>query len=133
MTSAAAHTTPLEAGNATEDVHEEAISPTETDSSNDKSGSASPVDTALNSDLRKEPAITEARTHSFDGSVISTGQEQGTGRPWKTTFLRYGPLAGVACMLIAAGSIIVSLGVLIGSDHAPVAEWGKNLLSVTPS
>ena len=44
-------------------------------------------------------------------------------RPWKTTFLRWAPLGGLASILVAITSIIVSLGILIGSHEAPVTSW----------
>lgn len=48
-------------------------------------------------------------------------------RPWKTTWVRFGPLSGICCILLAMASITASLGVLAGSDGQPVDGW-----SVTP-
>lgn len=40
-------------------------------------------------------------------------------RPWRAILLRFGPLSGIACMLVAVLSILVSLGILLGSKNAP--------------
>ena len=44
-------------------------------------------------------------------------------RTWRTTFFRSGPLAGLCCMLLAALSILVSFGILMGSRGAAVLSW----------
>lgn len=44
-------------------------------------------------------------------------------RPWKTGALRLDPLSGLFSMLVAIASIIVSLGILVGSDGAPISNW----------
>lgn len=44
-------------------------------------------------------------------------------RPWKTTWIRFGPLSGICCILLAVTSIIASFGVLAGSDGQPVDGW----------
>lgn len=44
-------------------------------------------------------------------------------RPWKATFFRWGPLGGLFCMLLSVLSILVSLGILMGSKGAPVDNW----------
>lgn len=48
--------------------------------------------------------------------------------PWKSHFFRLGPLSGIACLGLAALSMLVSLGILLGSQGTAVAEW-----SVEPS
>ena len=64
----------------------------------------------------------EARgTSSHDTDGASAIQHE--HRPWRTTFLRLAPLAGISCMLIAIGSIIAALGILIGCQDAPVDDW----------
>lgn len=45
-------------------------------------------------------------------------------RPWKETLLRAGPLSGILALLLSIASIVVSLGILIGSNHAPTQSWG---------
>lgn len=45
------------------------------------------------------------------------------GRPWRTTFIRLGPLSGLFSMLLAIASIVASLGILIGSDGHDVQTW----------
>lgn len=49
-------------------------------------------------------------------------------RPWKTTWVRFGPLSGIFCMILAVLALIASLGILAGSDGASVDEW-----SATPA
>lgn len=49
-------------------------------------------------------------------------------RVWRTNFIRFGPLSGIAAMFIAIGSLTASLGILAGSDGQPVLNW-----SATPS
>ena len=44
-------------------------------------------------------------------------------RPWNTTLIRFGPLSGISCMLLAIASVFASLGILAGSNGAPVARW----------
>lgn len=44
-------------------------------------------------------------------------------RPWKTTFFRLAPLAGIGCMLFAVVSLLISFGILTGSNTAPVSMW----------
>ena len=50
-------------------------------------------------------------------------QGQALTRPWRSAFIRFGPLSGILCMFIAAAGIIASLGILSGSDGALVANW----------
>lgn len=89
----------------------------------------SECETAVNSpadDLKAGFQISATRMSSENGSPAFDKQPSAieSGRPWQTTFLRYGPLAGIACMLLAVASIIVSLGILLGSDGKPVSKWG---------
>jgi hypothetical protein len=44
-------------------------------------------------------------------------------RPWKSSLIRFGPLSGIFCMILALSSIIASLGVLVGSDRVDVDKW----------
>ena len=53
--------------------------------------------------------------------------DQGVQR-WRTTLLHFGPLSGLACMMLAVLSILVSLGILLGSQDASATSW-----SVEPS
>jgi hypothetical protein len=103
-------------------------------------------DDASNIEAKQDSPINATPASSQDGSmslVDQTAQSKG-GRPWlvvlrmkstetfayyahlsrrKTTFLRWGPLSGIACTLLAATSLVVSLGILLGSDGVPVANW----------
>lgn len=49
-------------------------------------------------------------------------------RPWRTTFIRFGPLSGIFCMLLAIASIFASLGILAASNKTSVTSW-----TATPS
>lgn len=49
-------------------------------------------------------------------------------RVWRTNFIRFGPLSGIAAMVAAIVSLTASLGILAGSDGQPVSHW-----SATPS
>ena len=60
-----------------------------------------------------------------DESTISDDRPLNT---WITTFIRFGPLSGILTMFLAAGAIVASLGILVGSDCKPVQDW-----TVTPS
>jgi hypothetical protein len=42
---------------------------------------------------------------------------------WTRTWLKVSPLIGLACLLLAAGSIFASLGVLVASDGSPTVTW----------
>lgn len=44
-------------------------------------------------------------------------------RPWKSTFLRWGPLSGVFAMFLAISSMFACLGVLVGSNGVAVSNW----------
>ena len=57
---------------------------------------------------------------SADGDPLNP---HSTGRPWKTTFMRLGPLSGILALMVAMASICASLGILIGSSNSPVADW----------
>lgn len=64
-------------------------------------------------------------------SQVSTaldGNEPSKSGWWKRSFLRLGPLAGISCIILAAGSIIAALGILIGSRDMATTSW-----SVPPS
>lgn len=49
-------------------------------------------------------------------------------RPWKTVFLRAGPISGILSMVLAISSISICLGILQESDGAAVSSW-----SIQPS
>ena len=57
---------------------------------------------------------------SFPAFSQTYEQAKQNSRPWKPLLFRLGPLSGFACMLLAILSIIVSLGILLGSNNAPV-------------
>lgn len=50
-------------------------------------------------------------------------QESAPPRTWQTTFIRFGPLSGIAAMCLTVASLVASLGILAGSDQQPVADW----------
>lgn len=45
------------------------------------------------------------------------------GRPWKTTFILFGPLSGIFTMIVAISSMIASLGILLGSEGVDIRNW----------
>lgn len=46
------------------------------------------------------------------------------GRPWIGMFLRLGPLSGIACLVLVVISMLISFGVLLGSNGVAVVAWG---------
>jgi hypothetical protein len=54
---------------------------------------------------------------------VPSKSENPNSRPWGARLIQLGPLAGVFGLFIALGSIIASLGVLVGSDGKSVASW----------
>lgn len=68
-----------------------------------------------------EPSATEVSQHT--SIYPSNDSREPTGRPWNTSLLRFGPLAGIFCILLAISSILVSIAILMGSRNAPVANW----------
>lgn len=56
------------------------------------------------------------------------GQSRTSRRPWRTSYIRFGPLSGIFGTFLALASIVSSLGILAGSDGQPVPNW-----SVPPS
>lgn len=48
---------------------------------------------------------------------------QRPGRPWRTAFIRWGPLSGILGMFLALVGMVASLGILAGSDGVPVTSW----------
>ena len=63
--------------------------------------------------------VTGDRAESLHSSSHAPKQP----RPWRTTLIRFGPLSGIFCMLLAIACIFASLGILAGSDHQPVVDW----------
>ena len=69
---------------------------------------------------KMEATVAEAERSGSSSSFSQKSElSRPSARPWRTLILRLGPLSGIACMLIAALSILVSLGILIGSHNAP--------------
>ena len=56
-------------------------------------------------------------------SLSSSNDAPKQPRPWRTTLIRFGPLSGIFCMLLAVASLISSLGILAGCNHQPAADW----------
>ncbi len=54
---------------------------------------------------------------------LSHASEDARPREWKTTLIRFGPLSGLCGMLLAALSVVASLGILAGSNGAPTKSW----------
>lgn len=72
-----------------------------------------------------------ANRAKFDKSVgngkeslmISAVELNNRETPWRTTFIRSGPLSGIFCMLLAIASIVASFGILVGSNGMPIMSW----------
>ena len=60
---------------------------------------------------------------NYAQSLNSSNQAPKQPRPWRPMLIRFGPLSGIFCMLLAIGSLIASLGILAGSDHQLVTHW----------
>ena len=64
-------------------------------------------------------------------TVVSAGSDlfspiespQAGTTPWIRTFLRFAPLAGICCTLVAVICMLVSLSILLGSRDAPTESW----------
>ena len=78
--------------------------------------------------VKPEPVISATGINHYDSVSSSSGPCKPTGRSWKTTLFRFGPLSGLLCIFLAVLSLLVSLGILMGSRNAPVANW-----SIPPS
>lgn len=63
--------------------------------------------------------IVSAAAPGYLDSVPSPGQS----RAWIPTLIRFGPLSGILCMVLAIASITASLGILAGSNHQPTSGW----------
>jgi hypothetical protein len=76
------------------------------------------------SQAKREVEISAADVHSPD-SLGPPHNDTRTpqGRLWKALFFCLGPLSGIFAMLVAALSIIVSFGILMGSRGKPEASW----------
>lgn len=51
------------------------------------------------------------------------GDVQVSGGPWQPTWMRLGSLAGLFALLISISSILVALGILIGSRGQAKSSW----------
>lgn len=75
----------------------------------------------------KQNAVHFSAESSRTNSSPVSGNEHNTSplshRLWRTRLLRLGPLSGIACLILAILSMLVSLGVLLGSNGVPVAHW----------
>ena len=61
--------------------------------------------------------------HHFEAITTNDNTGRPVGRPWTTTLIRFGPLSGIACMMLAILSMMVSLGILVGSRRQPTRNW----------
>ena len=57
-----------------------------------------------------------ASTSSGDAGTLNSS-------PWKPSLFRIRPLIGIAALLVAVICLFISLGILLGSDGAPVDAW----------
>ena len=57
------------------------------------------------------------------GYIFDSAVDKPRARPWRTTFLRFGPISGIFAMLFAIASIFASLGILAQSNKEAVASW----------
>lgn len=96
----------------------------------DRSGNYSPSTISFDAGKKEDDSIVriESKTSGFSPTALSqrlTGltSRGSPERQWKTTFLRFGPLSGVISMLLAIASIVAALGILAGSNNAPVSSW----------
>lgn len=71
---------------------------------------------------RVASTIAPNRTNTYDHLGRDPSK---TSRPWLATWIRFGPLSGILCMLLAVASIVSSLGILAGSDNIPVTSWSS--------
>jgi hypothetical protein len=44
-------------------------------------------------------------------------------RSWNPSFIRLGPLSGLVALCVALSSLLASLGILVGSNGAPLSSW----------
>lgn len=86
--------------------------------------------TTLNDPKKDDEPIVkvESKTSAFSPTAITNTLTGFTSRgspsqEWKTTLIRFGPLTGVFCMLMAIASIVAALGILAGSDNTSVRDW----------
>lgn len=76
--------------------------------------------------VQQHTSVDSASTSQNTPSLTLNEQQKTrypNGRPWKTILFRLGPLSGIACLGLAIISILVSLGVLLGSNGVPVVQW----------
>ncbi|KAK5163275.1 uncharacterized protein LTR77_010861 [Saxophila tyrrhenica] len=66
--------------------------------------------------------VTTLAVSTRGGSPASTGSRE-RDHPWKPSLLRIGPMSGLCVMLVAVGSMLASLAILLGSNHAAVTSW----------
>lgn len=59
----------------------------------------------------------------YGSSAKECKPRQNDRQPWKELFFRLGPLSGLACLVIAIISMLISLGILLGSRGVAVAAW----------
>lgn len=91
------------------------------------SHSAAAPPTLANSDVPGEKADLHIKWWTsaigkFGLEHVLNGNNQ-ESRRWRTTLIRFGPLSGILCMVLALASIFATLGILAGSNKQPVDNW----------
>ena len=66
---------------------------------------------------------TEEVVDSFEAQA--SDRSVPASRVWRMTLLRFGPLSGIASIIVAIASLIAALGILAGSDQQPVSNWSS--------
>ncbi|KAF2484919.1 hypothetical protein BDY17DRAFT_93733 [Neohortaea acidophila] len=79
--------------------------------------------------VQSEPVITvhggeKTEPEGFKVSaIVERSSSTETQQPWHSSWIRLGPLSGLFSLLLAAASLIASLGILVGSDGENVSSW----------
>ena len=76
-------------------------------------------------DFEKKSEINLVHVNSVDSnaSVETHAHAAEGGRKWETRWLRWGPISGILCVLMAGCSMLASLAILVASHNAPTADW----------
>jgi hypothetical protein len=102
------------------------ISPSTTDNTEDTRSIKKDVKEAYLTDCQSRLSpLTPDSPFSYGRATewIHNQLQTSSQRQWKPTLLRFGPISGIFSMVVAFSSIMVSLGVLVGSDGAAVHSW----------
>ena len=90
--------------------------------------SASEKSSPMNDGTWTEKAFNHSKVQRVRSSIADSflglrSNADGAPRPWVKTWLRFGPLSGIFCMIIAIASVMASLGILAGSNGVATAHW----------